>query len=198
MCRDGVITYSLYVAIGRRPGGSAGRLLVVLLVGGLAGGLTACGGQGGGALELPPGSTMPPGVPAATTKPSPGESGSGVGSASASKEAAKATAEAAALAAARAAAAAASKLGSTDFRSLAADATFRMPKLVGKNLQTAQDQLQARRSYLLDEQDATGQHRVQVIDRDWKVCSQKPSAGKQVLITIVVRLTAVKLDEKCP
>jgi hypothetical protein len=79
-----------------------------------------------------------------------------------------------------------------------AKVTFVMPNLVGKNLQKAQDALQSRGSYLLDEQDATGAGRIQVIDTDWKVCRQKPKPGAKVLIVTIVQLASVKLQESCP
>src|SRR4051812_36105392 len=43
-----------------------------------------------------------------------------------------------------------------------------LPNEVGKQLQAAQDDLQAHGLYNLDDQDATGQGRFQVFDRDWK------------------------------
>ena len=75
--------------------------------------------------------------------------------------------------------------------------TFIMPKLVGKNLQVAQDQLQARGSYVLDQEDASGLNRFQVLDSNWKVCRQKPQAGKKVGIDQLVTLGSVKLEESC-
>ena len=76
--------------------------------------------------------------------------------------------------------------------------TFTMPKIVGKNLQVAQDLLQSRGSYVMDQQDALGLDRFQVLDSNWKVCSQKPLAGKRVPVDTVVVAKAVKLNEKCP
>jgi len=76
--------------------------------------------------------------------------------------------------------------------------TFKMPKLVGQNLQDAQDRLQSRGSYVLQQDDATGLERFQVLDSNWKVCSQKPKAGKRVPVDRLVVLGAVKLDESCP
>ena len=73
-----------------------------------------------------------------------------------------------------------------------------MPKLVGENLQLAQDMLQEVGSYLLDQEDALGLHRVQVLDSNWKVCKQSPKAGKKVAIDATITLSAVKLDEDCP
>ncbi len=76
--------------------------------------------------------------------------------------------------------------------------TFKMPKLVGENLQLAQDRLQARGSYVLTQEDALGLNRFQVLDSNWKVCSQKPRAGKRVPVDRLVVLDAVKLTESCP
>ncbi len=76
--------------------------------------------------------------------------------------------------------------------------TFTMPKLVGKNLQLAQDILQKEGSYLMDQQDAAGLDRIQVMDSNWKVCTQKPKAGKKVSVEVMVVLASVKLDESCP
>lgn len=76
--------------------------------------------------------------------------------------------------------------------------TFTMPRLVGKNLQDAQDLLQSLGSYLMDQQDASGLGRIQVRDSNWKVCRQRPAAGTVVPVDTVVILAAVKLDERCP
>lgn len=76
--------------------------------------------------------------------------------------------------------------------------TFTMPKLTGKNLQLAQDILQNEGSFLMDQTDALGLHRVQVNDSNWKVCTQSPKAGKKVSVDAMVTLAAVKLDEDCP
>ncbi len=76
--------------------------------------------------------------------------------------------------------------------------TFAMPKLVGVNLQLAQDTLQSLGSYVLDQEDASGLERFQVNDSNWKVCSQKPKAGARVPIETVVLLNSVKLAEDCP
>lgn len=76
--------------------------------------------------------------------------------------------------------------------------TFAMPKLVGVNLQLAQDTLQSLGSYVLDQEDASGLERFKVNDSNWKVCSQKPKAGASVPIETVVLLSSVKLAEDCP
>lgn len=76
--------------------------------------------------------------------------------------------------------------------------TFKMPELVGKNLQDAQDQLQSLGSYVLDQTDARGLDRLQILDSNWTVCSQKPRAGSVVPSDKRVTLASVKLAESCP
>jgi hypothetical protein len=71
-----------------------------------------------------------------------------------------------------------------------------LPDLVGKDLQAAQDEAQAAGFYVLDDQDASGQNRLQVYDRNWTVCSQEPDAGTHPTDTPVT-LFAVKDDESC-
>ncbi|WP_405638853.1 PASTA domain-containing protein [Streptomyces sp. NBC_00019] len=71
-----------------------------------------------------------------------------------------------------------------------------LPNLVGKDLQAAQDEAQAAGFYVLDDQDASGQSRLQVYDRNWTVCSQEPDAGTHPTDTPVT-LFAVKDDESC-
>jgi hypothetical protein len=78
------------------------------------------------------------------------------------------------------------------------DETFVMPSVVGLVLQDAQDQLQARGSFLLTQTDATGMERFQVDDSNWKVCAQFPAAGKRVSLGKLIDLHTVKLDEVCP
>ena len=75
--------------------------------------------------------------------------------------------------------------------------TFVMPALVGANLQEAQDALQARGSFLLTQTDGTGQERFQMLDYNWKVCAQDPSAGTVTSLATLVELVAVKLSESC-
>ena len=61
--------------------------------------------------------------------------------------------------------------------------TFTMPDETGKNLQAAQDDLQAISGnpvFYSGSQDATDQDRGQWWDRDWKVCSQDPAPGAAV------------------
>ncbi len=84
-------------------------------------------------------------------------------------------------------------------RNLAAGSdTFVMPAVIGANLQDAQDLLQSMGSYLLTQNDATGQGRFQVIDSGWKVCDQIPAAGTTTSLFSMIDLRVVKLDEACP
>jgi hypothetical protein len=76
--------------------------------------------------------------------------------------------------------------------------TFVMPNLVGLVLQDAQDQLQALDSYNLDQEDASGLERIQILDSNWMVCRQSPSPGTEVPLDGLVTLWSVKLDEECP
>jgi len=75
---------------------------------------------------------------------------------------------------------------------------FKMPNLVGQNLQLSQDKLRALGSYLMDQTDAAGLSRVQVLDSNWQVCAQSPAPGKTVPVDTMVVLSSVKLAEQCP
>lgn len=75
--------------------------------------------------------------------------------------------------------------------------TFVMPSLVGMVLQDAQDSLQAKGSYLLDQRDASGKGRLQILDDNWKVCSQSPAPGTKTSVSDMVTLSSVKLSERC-
>ena len=78
----------------------------------------------------------------------------------------------------------------------AAPETATLPDLVGQDLQAAQDEAQAAGFYVLDDQDAGGQDRLQVFDRNWTVCRQTPGPGTHPTDTPVI-LYAVKDDETC-
>lgn len=76
-----------------------------------------------------------------------------------------------------------------------------MPNEVGRVLQSAQDDLQrvsGNPVYFSSSSDATGQGRHQILDRDWKVCSQNVAAGAAVAPDTTVNFLVVKLDETCP
>jgi hypothetical protein len=154
---------------------------VVLALGLLLGG---CGvGQHPGAI---PAGQNPQGEPAPSYSPV-----LGLASPTAKSSAQK-------LADSRQRAQAAAKKAKKAANSLTKDVTFVMPKLVGRNLQASQDQLQSLGSYLLHEEDASGAGRYTLLDRDWRVCSQVPKPGVKVSRARIVVLRAVKLSEKCP
>ncbi|MFJ8995590.1 PASTA domain-containing protein [Streptomyces sp. NPDC102279] len=73
-----------------------------------------------------------------------------------------------------------------------------LPNFVGMGLQSAQDKAQAAGFYGLDSHDSLGRDRNQFLDRDWKVCSQKPAAGKPVSTDTTIDFGTVKLAETCP
>ncbi|WP_367131147.1 hypothetical protein [Saccharothrix sp. HUAS TT1] len=61
--------------------------------------------------------------------------------------------------------------------------------------QTAQDTMQAAGLYLLREEDATGQGRVLVLDRNWTTTAQSPAAGEVVDCDTEILLSAKKIGE---
>jgi len=76
-----------------------------------------------------------------------------------------------------------------------------MPNEVGKVLQDAQDDIQRVSGdpvFFSHSEDATGQDRFQVIDSNWKVCSQNVAPGTTVPFDAHVVFSVVKLDENCP
>ncbi|MCX5136476.1 hypothetical protein OOK06_30890 [Streptomyces sp. NBC_00340] len=73
-----------------------------------------------------------------------------------------------------------------------------VPQFVGMGLQSAQDKAQSTGFFLLTSHDAAGRDRMQVFDRDWKVCFQSVGAGKKVPTMTMLNFGAVKTDESCP
>jgi hypothetical protein len=61
-----------------------------------------------------------------------------------------------------------------------AGGNIEVPDVVGKDHQLAQDTMQAAGLYNLSEEDATGQGRMLLVDRNWTVVSQSPAAGSMV------------------
>ncbi len=79
--------------------------------------------------------------------------------------------------------------------------SFSMPNEVGKGLQEAQDDVQrvsGNPVFFTDSTDASGQGRMQILDRNWKVCSQNVPPGTSVTQDTDISFAAVKLDENCP
>ena len=70
-----------------------------------------------------------------------------------------------------------------------------VPNVVGMNHQAAQNRMQAAGLFMLAEEDATGQGRVLVWDRNWVVVSQTPAAGTRVREDRTITLSAKKLGE---
>ncbi|MFD3717260.1 hypothetical protein [Streptomyces sp. NPDC058674] len=73
-----------------------------------------------------------------------------------------------------------------------------VPNFVGQVLQTAQDGAQAEGFFLLASHDSLGQSRMQVLDRNWKVCTQTPAAGTKASTDTKIDFGTVKIEEACP
>ncbi|MPY35202.1 hypothetical protein FNH09_29345 [Streptomyces adustus] len=78
------------------------------------------------------------------------------------------------------------------------DTKAAVPNFVGMGLQSAQDKAQAAGFSALTSHDALGRARMQVLDRNWKVCSQNIAAGKAASTGTELDFGAVKLEEDCP
>lgn len=76
-----------------------------------------------------------------------------------------------------------------------AAAVKRVPNVVGKNHQAAQDLLQARGFYRLRERDCTGRGRLLLFDRNWKVVRQSPRAGSRVSTRRTITLCSIKYTD---
>ncbi|NKE59804.1 PASTA domain-containing protein [Lentzea sp. PSKA42] len=70
-----------------------------------------------------------------------------------------------------------------------------VPNVVCLDLQKAQDTLQAAGFYLLGSEDATGQRRQQLVDRNWVVVSQSEPPGSTPDPKTKITLGAVKFGE---
>lgn len=81
------------------------------------------------------------------------------------------------------------------------DGSFVMPNEVGMDLQDAQDDIQRVSGdplFVSHSRDATGDDRFQILDRDWKVCSQNVPPGEGVSPVGHIVFSVVKDDEDCP
>jgi hypothetical protein len=72
---------------------------------------------------------------------------------------------------------------------------IKIPAVVGKNHQLAQDTMQAAGLYNLREEDATGQGRILIWDRNWVVVRQNPPARRRVPPNTVITLYSKKIGE---
>jgi len=91
--------------------------------------------------------------------------------------------------------------GSSPGSSPGAKHSAKMPNLVGKNLQEAQDAIQKLVNdpvYLTTSHDATGRKRQQIDDSHWKVCTQNVPAGQEIGMKSTIDFGAVKNEESCP
>lgn len=76
-----------------------------------------------------------------------------------------------------------------------------MPDEVGTNLQDAQDDIQditGNPLFVSHSRDATGDGRFQILDRDWKVCSQNVAPGAKFSAIGHIVFSVVKDYEDCP
>lgn len=79
--------------------------------------------------------------------------------------------------------------------------SWRMPNLVGTGLQKAQDDIQhltGNGIFFTSSHDVTGKGRHQIVDTDWRVCSQNVRAGATITFGSKIDFGVVKLAESCP
>ncbi|MFG2989543.1 PASTA domain-containing protein [Streptomyces sp. NPDC048257] len=79
-----------------------------------------------------------------------------------------------------------------------AAAVATVPDFVGRVLQDAQDGAQAAGFYVLSSHDSLGKNRNQVLDRNWKVCTQTPAPGAATSTDTKIDFGTVKNEESCP
>jgi hypothetical protein len=72
--------------------------------------------------------------------------------------------------------------------------TCTVPNVVGLIHQTAQDTMQKAGLFLLTEEDASGQGRLLINDRNWKTTKQNVAAGTVVDCNTKILLSAEKID----
>lgn len=76
-----------------------------------------------------------------------------------------------------------------------------MPNLVGSTLQDAQDKIQSVTGgavLISTSHDLSGEDRSQVLDANWKVCTQNVESGAPLTTASLVDFGVVKVDESCP
>lgn len=77
----------------------------------------------------------------------------------------------------------------------ALSASKRLPNVVGMNHQAAQNRLQSAGFHNLRERDCTGRGRLLLFDRNWKVKSMSPKAGRRVSTKRAITLCSVKYTD---
>lgn len=70
-----------------------------------------------------------------------------------------------------------------------------VPNVIGKNHQSAQDTMQDAGLFNLSEEDATGQGRLLLWDRNWVVVSQSPAPGTRVREDATITLRSKKYSD---
>jgi hypothetical protein len=78
--------------------------------------------------------------------------------------------------------------------------SWTMPNLVGANLQDAQNAIQSLTDFeiaLTTSHDESGAGRQQIVDRNWKVCSQNVAPGETITTSTRIDFGTVKLEERC-
>lgn len=84
----------------------------------------------------------------------------------------------------------------------AAEPSWTMPNLIGRNLQGAQDAIQSLTDdavWFTSSTDLTGRGRAQIRDRDWQVCTSTPPPGTRFTASTKVGFGVVRSDsETCP
>jgi hypothetical protein len=91
--------------------------------------------------------------------------------------------------------------GTEDGAGDAAEQRWTMPDLVGSTLQDAQDQVQSLRGGAIvysASHDLSGADRNQVLDANWRVCTQNVAAGAPLTADATIDFGVVKLEESCP
>jgi hypothetical protein len=82
-----------------------------------------------------------------------------------------------------------------------AAASWAMPNLRGGNLQDAQDAIQRLTGdaiFFTNSHDVSGASRMQILDRDWQVCSQNVAIGTRIDAQSQIDFGVVKTYESCP
>jgi len=85
--------------------------------------------------------------------------------------------------------------GANDEEAEPASMKITVPDVVGMNHQAAQDKMQSVGLYNLDEEDATGEGRMLMWDRNWEVVTQTPSGGEKVDEDTTILLSSKKIGE---
>lgn len=83
----------------------------------------------------------------------------------------------------------------------AAEETWIMPNLIGKDLQGAQDAIQSLTDgavWFSSSTDLTGKGRAQIIDRNWTVCASTPPPGATFTTSTRIDFGVVRDTEDCP